>query len=555
MGALKRIFTRDNRFLIAFSTIVSILVTGSMYFYYNPSTGEGVPTYWWIEVLVAIVRLLLSFCFFFTILKAFNPKNIYYVNTKLFNRTRRLEVKDIIGDYVYFLLIWLVPLIVKYPGGLDYDTWALFEEFRLDQVTTHHFVFYMFVMGKLVGFCEARGSADLGLFIFETLHYLFLVLAFGYSCNILRRFGASNKVIWIYRLWTSLNPLIIGFIGVVIKDIFYSTNLFIAFLIISEGIILDDWIIPKWKLIIAGGAIVIACLTRKNGLYVILGVLLIIAISTFKNRRNYRILITIAVSVIMFIVASKGLNNYYHATPGSLREAFSLPFQQTARYSKYHGDDVTEEEKSIIDDCLTYETLASYYHPYRSDAVKGEYKDDASKLLPYFKVWFKQFWRHPLCYIAATWEQNYYLLVPELESKGISFIRDWESSEDENHNIYIKLWEKTEQDLFRVPQSFKIINNKILDFYFALFRLPIIGLFWYMTTSVYILLLITYISMNSERTLSIPIMFFWLTILCVILGPIVATRYMFFNIYATPFLVGMTIYESRHVKDNGFSED
>jgi hypothetical protein len=35
---------------------------------------------------------------------------------------------------------------------------------------------------------------------------------------------------------------------------------------------------------------------------------------------------------------------YFHVTQTSIREVLSIPFQQTARYVKYYGNDVTDNE-------------------------------------------------------------------------------------------------------------------------------------------------------------------------------------------------------------------
>lgn len=96
-------------------------------------------------------------------------------------------------------------------------------------------------------------------------------------------------------------------------------------------------------------------------------------------------------------------------TPGSIREALSIPFQQTARYIKELGDEVTDEEKETIDKILDYDLLAEVYEPELSDYVKGTYNESASRaeLLDYFKVWFQMFLKHPNVYLEAT-INNYY---------------------------------------------------------------------------------------------------------------------------------------------------
>ena len=96
---------------------------------------------------------------------------------------------------------------------------------------------------------------------------------------------------------------------------------------------------------------------------------------------------------LFYIAYNNVLLPYFKIPNTSIREALSIPFQQTARYVKYHGDDVTEEERKIIDHILEYDTLAENYQPDLSDPVKNKYNKYTTReeLKQYFKVWFKMF--------------------------------------------------------------------------------------------------------------------------------------------------------------------
>ena len=74
------------------------------------------------------------------------------------------------------------------------------------------------------------------------------------------------------------------------------------------------------------------------------------------------------------------------------RKCFSLPFQQTARYVKEYGDEISEEEREIIAKVLDYDSLAEIYEPMTADPVKTTYRSgSAGDLTAYFKVWLKEF--------------------------------------------------------------------------------------------------------------------------------------------------------------------
>ena len=85
----------------------------------------------------------------------------------------------------------------------------------------------------------------------------------------------------------------------------------------------------------------------------------------------------------------------------------SIPFQQTARYVKEHGGEVTEEERRAIDRVLDYKVIAENYDPNLSDPVKNTYKQKDEHLGDYFRVWWQQFLKHPKTYIKATLNGTY----------------------------------------------------------------------------------------------------------------------------------------------------
>ena len=91
--------------------------------------------------------------------------------------------------------------------------------------------------------------------------------------------------------------------------------------------------------------------------------------------------------------------------------ALSIPFQQTALYVKTCGDEVTEEERAVIDSVLDYDKLGQY-NPVLSDPVKTTYRFDDSKLPEYFRVWFQMFLKHPGIYVEAFLLKSYGFFAP-----------------------------------------------------------------------------------------------------------------------------------------------
>lgn len=157
-------------------------------------------------------------------------------------------------------------------------------------------------------------------------------------------------------------------------------------------------------------------LFRNNGIYLIIMSFPFLLFIDRKNR--WKILCILLFPIILYESYTKILLPTFKVTPGSIREMLSIPFQQTARYVKEYGNEVTYDEKKAIDKILGYNTLASRYVPECSDNVKNQYNKYATKkdLEEYFKVWFKEFKKHPTVYIEATINNTYGYFYPDAKN-------------------------------------------------------------------------------------------------------------------------------------------
>ena len=82
---------------------------------------------------------------------------------------------------------------------------------------------------------------------------------------------------------------------------------------------------------------------------------------------------------------------------GSVGEALSVPMQQTARYIRDYGNEVTDDERTAIEKVLDYDAIAQSYMPELSDGVKQYYKNPGKgDLARYMLVWAKMLLKHPV---------------------------------------------------------------------------------------------------------------------------------------------------------------
>lgn len=441
--------------------------------------------------------------------------------------------------FLVLLCCWAIPIILKYPAGICWDaSWQIDQGMGNTKLTSHHPVFHTMLMAWFVQLGLKIGSANIGIFLFCVVEAIVLALIFSFAISVLVKYDAQKWSILFALLFFAFSPFITGYVGTVIKDVYFTAMvvLYVVLLYVYSVDWEDFW--KKWYypllIIVASIGMV---LFRNNGIYVCIPTGVVLLINEIRKRGRmalYRILIVILTCVLAFS-SSKIVNYIFQPEKGSIAEALSIPFQQTARYVQEYGDEVTEEEKEAIEQILPYDQLAELYNPYISDPVKNEYNRsaDTEDLKEYLAVWAKQLRKHPLCYVEAVFEQNVILLYPEYNN----YVYYLDSNA--NHYVY------TNTGYFHTPevlQKIQILYNQVLRWGHTL---PFLSLFNNMAAYIMAFLILIIFNLTKKRYSSIyyyaPVI---LSLLIIIAAPCIRwhVRYAFPIIYCFPILlVGFTI--------------
>lgn len=210
----------------------------------------------------------------------------------------------------------------------------------------------------------------------------------------------------------------------------------------------------------------------------------------------------------------------------------SVPFQQTARYTKYYGEELTKEEIAKIDKILNYNTLADRYKANIVDPVKNEFNPNATKedLKEYFKVWVLCFFKHPGVYFDATINTVYGYFYPNTSNWYIY------------HN-YNKILKESGLDYHYNNLS---IPRQVLSGYASAFPyIPVIGGLVNIGFNVWIYLyLLTYLIVeNKKKYISLVLPSLILVLTCVF-GPVnTYFRYMLPIVMSLPLIIGLVYHE------------
>ena len=454
-----------------------------------------------------LISIMQVFCYYYLI------KTIFCFIDTLLERKRTIKVNTnnklvklfqehpFLFSLIVMLLFWLIYMIAFYPLILSKDPSFQIKQFfnvktkYIDYViplsdkvnlTNHHPVFHTMLLGGSIKLGRLLGSDNLGLFIYAIMQSITLASSLAYTIYYLYKKKKSLVLSFILLMIYSLVPMFPFYAMSAVKDTLYTAV--IIFFVITLFTILDDKQIKTFKYIVLLLLSILLYLLRNNGIYVVVGTILVLAI---YRRKEFIYLTAVLLLVIStYISYDKILLPALKIPAGSIRETLSVPFQQTARYVKEHGDDIPLEDKKKIDKVLEYDTLKDRYNPNLADPVKNKYNKYTTKkeLKDYFGVWKKELLKHPDTYIEATLNNTFGYFYPDTSN--------WYIYSGKNNNKLI-----TEDNLVNYHYNKLVPLRIVLSAYGIIFPyIPLIGLISNIGFSAMLLLtIIVYLLISKYR--------------------------------------------------------
>lgn len=448
-----------------------------------------------------------------------------------------------------FLLIcifWFPYFIIFFPGMLQWDAmYALRSYYGIEIWTTHHPVIGVLLMGYIMDIGKFLGNDNYGCVIYIVLQFFLFSFTLAYNFVFFNRWKVCYLIRWMILLFFSIHPMFPTFVMNVVKDIFYCIAiLWLLFFFIK---CYENYKKKYFFSILFFSMLV--CALRKEGIIICifcsLG-LIFFRQAVYEKWKN--VLIAVLLGSSLAIMASNILINYYNIKPSSIREALSIPIQQTARYVRDHSEDISKTEWTVLNSVFQNHAkeLGVYYQPEKSDAVKDlmVYDLTNAQKIEYISVWINQFFRHPECYYSAAFNQFYGYFY--IEKEAMYLIGDCRLENfKEGHPLYTKqimIVDNPNTLDFR-----RIITKYILTWTF----LPLFGLLYHPATYTWLLLfgLSFLIRFNQYKYLFLYIV--PLTILCVCcLSPVNAFIRYSFPIVLSSFI--LTVFSFSVIQQQDF---
>jgi len=315
------------------------------------------------------------------------------------------------------MLLWGIVFLAYWPGLFTNDIGWQLRQGHDDIYTTHHPLvhtlymqfFYYIVGGEILHNYNAANALSI------LIQMAFTSISVAYSHLFLYRVGVNKKLRYVLVALTGVLPCCSLIVISTTKDVFFSAFVVLGFTLACEYEY-DNKLFEEHrvKFVILALSIVGMILFRKNGIYPVIAMAVIVIIREMIRHnlcKHSRYIFSLVVGLIAGMVMLTGIKKMVGGYDGSINEMLSVPYQQIAYVYTIHEQEMTLEEKETILEILP---KAMEYEPQRADPVK-DYAEIYNKKSTFAKLWVKLGLRYFGDYVTAFLKLNAgYLCLADL---------------------------------------------------------------------------------------------------------------------------------------------
>lgn len=350
------------------------------------------------------------------------------------------EKHVVLGVMVVIFVCRLPYLLAFFPCSMSWDGGAQISNFYgLEIFTNHHPPFVSFFYGAIAWYSQKWGIANLGMFLISLMQTALTSVSVAQVCVVLKKMKSPYWMRWGVVAYFALFTVWSIFDVTVIKDsLYYPFTMLFAVQVIYCLFFQEEFFGKKRNIVLLVLYAVLMTQIRNNGIFVVLFTLPFAIIAMPNKKKIFMGGVMVAILGITTL-----LNSVVYPMVGVISleskvDTYCILFQQTAKYAIEHPEDVTDEERAVLDKLFDYDELPNVYEPHLADWVKNCLREQEGSVTnptgshfaalkkDYLKVWFAQFLRHPLTYIDAFFECSYGYYYPEVGTykEGLGFYEE-----------------------------------------------------------------------------------------------------------------------------------
>ena len=451
------------------------------------------------------------------------------------------EKKVFFGILVLLLVCWFPYFLAYYPGIFAYDVGNQMRQITSGVYHTKHPLLHTFLIQVFYQIGGLLNSYTLGIAFYSVFQMFLLASIISYTYLQLCNMNIGKIIRCITFLYYALFPVHAMLSISVTKDVLFSG------LVLLFSVLYYKFFVKNERTLLSYCVLVIVsvsmCLYRNNAIYAFILSGFINILLFIKDRLKRKQLAQFAVIVlVLYFSTNSFLIKITDAQQGSIRESLAVPFQQISRTYNMHLDELSENEKSEIEELIPSVLM---YNPIIADPVKStaNVRDNESRIM---KLWGKLLLKYPYTYIEAflynsygSWfiddTSNAYVYDNPGESRRGYLISFCNSDYGVEHTSYFGIWEDVCERLFSYNDYQKIPIIRVI-FAPALY-------FWI----VFIIAIYAFGEKMKSVVLSTTfLLMYHFTIMC---GPCCLVRYLYPLIITMPFIVGIYLAEKEKMRE------
>ena len=440
-------------------------------------------------------------------------------------------------------LCWLPCLLAAYPGFYNYDSFSQVPQALYKEVpySAHHPLLHTLIMGKIIAWgYHQGGSLNDGILLHSIFQMVVCATALAYLVCYVWKVTKRKCLSFMAFIYYAFFPVIAMFTLSTTKDVIFSVLLQLCIVFLYEMLMdQENFWLSKWKVVRFGITLVLMCLFRNNGSYVVVGTCICLFFVIKKYRK--RCVLLFGVTVLSYCLLSKALLWILDATEGSVEEALSVPIQQIARvYWEYGESGFDEEELELIYNGISADELLNY-NPFLSDDIKNNFDYDVvkNKELEYFKLWLRKGVQYPKTYLESFLDNTYQAWYP-----GTSVYT--KPGDGETYYFDMSMRAGGERET-KAPVLLEFYRKIATEYYYQ--KIPVLRLLFSVGTMLWLhLFVLGYAIYRKNKPLVMAMVMPLLCCATALLGPVSLVRYYLVLFYGFPVSIGF-LYAGQSYKE------
>lgn len=444
-------------------------------------------------------------------------------------------------------VFWSVYYFIFFPGIVTPDSWYQIEQgMGFVPLTDEHPFLHTLIQGSIIKFGTLIFGAvndAIPLCVFIQMICMAFIVSFSVKYMAYKNIPVIARLI--VTIFYALHPVVAAYSITLWKDVWMGSFILLYVIVLNEASTNSKKFFSKHRNLLYLILVILAILFAK-GTGIIIIILSMPILFVFASNYRKKLLFALAACFGIFFLTRSIIIPALNITKGHLREPLSVPLQQIARTVKYHGKDLSEEEKNTISEILPYDELPVKYDPKLSDEVKAGLNEEvfSKNISKYIGLWLSLGFKYPDTYLESFLSNSYGYWYPETvywQVTNYSYYRAVNKfdSHDENKSQYN-------------PPRFEGLTNIICSCINYDFRnVPVISTFLsialYFWISLFCLMSCIYKRRFNLLPMFMPIVAVFVT--C-IMSPVHAEmRYAYASLLCVPLLILITLFHSEgHLK-------